>query len=767
MELVNLTTFPFAVLPGKVRPPEWSATVIVKGSFALKNGGPAQPLPEPLPLMGDVHRDEDVANDCFYDSDFAPWKQHVDVLLVGTCHAPGGKPTTACRVEFGVGRWSKALAVIGNRHWKKSLLLSAASDPEPFTAIRLGWDNSYGGAGFDKNPAGRGYEKAYLPNVEPIEGRISGPGDRPDPSGFGPVSRTWPQRTSKLGSYRGKYMKERWPYFPDDFDFTYFNAAPEDQQLRKYLQGDEELRFDNLHPTIPSYRTALPGLRMRAFLSEKLKSGKRFREVPLNLDTLFVDMDKERLVLVWRGVAPVLSEELTEIEHALAASEPLKDPPAPASKFEALLPKPAPPVPPAAPPPPPAPKPPHPMKAEFEKLAAQGKKMQAESLENMRALAKKGGLDLDAAMAKSSGGLDELHASLVASKARFEAMGAKVPGLLEAEIAMVAPGGKVDVALKKMEALAASKLPKPPVTPDVLKAAAGKPGGLGPKDKNLAGAKLAGADLSGMDLSNAILKDADLTKAKLVKTNLKGAQLSKANLSGADLTGAVLEKADLTGANLEEAKLEGAVLAQAVFENAVAPRAVFAGAQAAKAVFAGANLEGAVFAKALLANADFSRAILKTAKFGGAVLTKAAFSGAKAEAAEFAEADLSGAYGDAGADFKKALFTKAKGPASIWESSALDGADFSGANLLRANFGSASLKEAKLVGVEASNATFRKATLLLAQATQSNFFEASFEKADLSGTDFNGSNLYGSEFLGSVLEGTKLDGANVRSTKLA
>jgi hypothetical protein len=118
MDLVNATSFPFAVLPGKVRPPEWSATVIVKGSFALKNGGPAQPLPEPLPFMGDVHRDEDIANDCFYDSDFAPWKQNVDALLVGTCHAPGGKPTTACRVEFAVGRWSKALAVIGNRQWK-------------------------------------------------------------------------------------------------------------------------------------------------------------------------------------------------------------------------------------------------------------------------------------------------------------------------------------------------------------------------------------------------------------------------------------------------------------------------------------------------------------------------------------------------------------------------------------------------------------------------------------------------------------------------
>ncbi len=36
----------------------------------------------------------------------------------------------------------------------------------------------------------------------------------------------WTQRYSKIGNYKGNYLKERWPWFPKDFDWGYFNAAP-------------------------------------------------------------------------------------------------------------------------------------------------------------------------------------------------------------------------------------------------------------------------------------------------------------------------------------------------------------------------------------------------------------------------------------------------------------------------------------------------------------------------------------------------------------
>jgi uncharacterized protein YjbI with pentapeptide repeats len=763
---INTTPFPFAVLPAVVRPPEWSASLLVKASFALRPGGPALELPEPLPLSGDVYRDEDVANDCLYESDFAPRKQNADVLLVGTCHAPGGKATPVCRVEFGVGRWSKALAVIGNRRWKKSLLLSSASDPEPFVTLPVNYVNAFGGEGFEKNPAGRGYERAFLPNIEPLEGRISAVGERPDPAGFGPLNRTWPQRASKLGSYKGKWLKERWPHFPDDFDLTYHNAAPLDQQFRTYLRGDEDLRFENLHPKHPSYRSALPGLRIRCFLSETLKGGRRFREVPMNLDTLFVDMDREILVLVWRGVASAQSEDLAEIEHALLVSEALKVPAAAAESFQALLPKPAPPPVPAEPAAGPAPKPPDASKLKLEAAKEQAQKLEAAHLEGARTLAKQFGFDLEAALAKPPAGVADLHASLLAAKATLEKLGAKVPGILDAEIAAVAPGGTVEDVAQKSLARALPTIAKPPVTPESLKTALAKSGGLQGKSQDLTGAKLAGSDLSGLDLTGAILKGADLSGAKLVKTLLRKAQLSEADLTGADLTGALLEGADLTRARLDGANLGGAALSQANLSGASAIRAVFTGAQASKAIFAGAHLEDALFEKALLAGADLSRAALRGAKFSGAILTKAALSGARGESAEFKEADLTGAYGDAGANFKKALFVKAIGPQSVWEGSVLDDADFTGAHLERANFAGASLQRAKFGGADAKNASFRKASLRLAQAVQSDFFEATFEKADLSGVDFTGSNLFGSEFLGSILEGTKLGGANVRMSKL-
>ena len=48
----------------------------------------------------------------------------------------------------------------------------------------------------------------------------------------------------------------------------------------------------NLHPTAPSFSTALPGLRIRGFARDAKGT---LHEAPMNLDTLLVDLDKEAL----------------------------------------------------------------------------------------------------------------------------------------------------------------------------------------------------------------------------------------------------------------------------------------------------------------------------------------------------------------------------------------------------------------------------------------------------------------------------------------
>lgn len=338
MELVNRTSFLFAPFAGRINYPKHSITLIVKGTFDLVNGGKAVFSEEPLYPTGDEFYpdDDEMTGGCRYESDFAYHKPRADLLLAGHCHTPGGKPGPACRVTFQVGSHSRTLAVFGNRSWKNIPGIRNISEPEPFTKMELKYENSFGGPGYEKNPVGKGFAKEQnesgknvlvLPNIENPDNLIDSPGSRPEPAGFGPLGKMWKDRYSKLGKYKGDYVKKRWPWFPIDFDWGYFNAAPPSMQVEGFLKGDETLYCENLHPEHSRYESRLPGLRVRCFLNKITENDANqtlFNEVKMNLDTLWVDMDNEKLTLVWRGAAEVLSEEYEEIKHVFVMSEPLE-----------------------------------------------------------------------------------------------------------------------------------------------------------------------------------------------------------------------------------------------------------------------------------------------------------------------------------------------------------------------------------------------------------------------------------------------------------
>ena len=58
-----------------------------------------------------------------------------------------GLPVTAAQ------SWSKELLVVGNRRWKKGLVVDSMSDPEPFTEMPLTYANSFGGPDPDPSVA--------------------------------------------------------------------------------------------------------------------------------------------------------------------------------------------------------------------------------------------------------------------------------------------------------------------------------------------------------------------------------------------------------------------------------------------------------------------------------------------------------------------------------------------------------------------------------------------------------------------------------------
>ena len=65
-------------------------------------------------------------------------------------------------------------------------------------------------------------------------------------------------------------------------------------------------------PSTPSIRASLPGLRIVCVREDADGS---LSLVPLNLDTLHVDMEAEQAVLLWRAMIPVASPDVQEIKQ--------------------------------------------------------------------------------------------------------------------------------------------------------------------------------------------------------------------------------------------------------------------------------------------------------------------------------------------------------------------------------------------------------------------------------------------------------------------
>ena len=321
-------------------------TAIVKRTFTIDPGGLLSSACGQLPLAAaDVHAADPRVTSPRYESDFVPFKPRADALCVGRAHPAGGKPVTHCVAAFGVGGWLKQILVTGNRTWKIGIarLGNTPTDPEPFSAMPVSFENAYGGrdpgddsgvGGFAHNPIGKGYTSSSatlaglaLPNLEDPANRIRSWKDQPAPRSFGPVGRTWQPRFSRVGTYDARWLERGAAALPADFDEGYYNCAPEDQQIEGYLRGDEKVRVVNMHPVHADLTFRLPKLRLRCLADRERAGGRELVDVPTHLDTLWVDMEALLAVLVWR--ARLDRQAAQGVRHLLVVSERLADAPAP------------------------------------------------------------------------------------------------------------------------------------------------------------------------------------------------------------------------------------------------------------------------------------------------------------------------------------------------------------------------------------------------------------------------------------------------------
>ncbi len=234
-----------------------------------------------------------------------------------------------------LGTVQKEIAVFGDRQWKRpGTSMWDITTPRQVVSLPISYVNSFGGSGFEKNPLGKGFfkqdnvkpnEPFFLPNLEDPRFLIAVPSDTPEPVGFGPIDPMWQQRASKAGTYDGAWLMQRFPGHPADIDWSFYNLAPQDQQISGFFNGDESFQIENMNSRQPVITGALPGIRPRSFVNQLKDGSTVFQEIPLRLDTVWFFPTKEVGALLYRGVHRVQDPDSEDILHQLIAYESMGD----------------------------------------------------------------------------------------------------------------------------------------------------------------------------------------------------------------------------------------------------------------------------------------------------------------------------------------------------------------------------------------------------------------------------------------------------------
>jgi hypothetical protein len=328
MTIKNNSPFKLIAQPSQIAPPGWSLTVIVKGTFVLRHGAICTIAEDQLDFAPDEPFLDDIGRSLAWASDLVPYKPHSDFYIHGAFHQPDGKPAPTGTASFEFGPLKKTLVFHGPR---LAVIRDGTWDvgpAKPVVSVPLRWEYSFGALSYPANPYGRGIEQTRdqhgdlvveLPLIEHPAHPIKTPADRPPPANFAPLPMLFLERHSKRGTYDQRWSMFRAPLPPVDYDPSFFNAAPGDQQGGNYPRGDETLTLRHLHPTQPVIVTKLPGLRPRVGVlrirGDVPKDPSKIAafdpwdveadEVIMNLDTVVAVPEQDRLVLVWRGVQPM------------------------------------------------------------------------------------------------------------------------------------------------------------------------------------------------------------------------------------------------------------------------------------------------------------------------------------------------------------------------------------------------------------------------------------------------------------------------------
>lgn len=312
LQLKNETPFAAAILPLPDVEGVDTLFTVVKATFSL--GRQIALAEEQVPVtLADQHYGEPPISSIRRPSDVCLGKPGTDVVLVGSAWAPGGKPTWQMDVSISVGPVGRTVRVFGDRVWDAGAAGASVAWVAPFERVPLVWERAFGGTdeterglvADSRNPVGRGFRAPGsarplsglpMPNLEDPAAPISGPRDAPAPACFAPLAAHWEPRRSYAGTYDEAWQTQRAPYLPKDFNPRFFQLAPAGLIAPGYFSGGETVDVRGATPS-GALQFQLPIVRVQ--VNYRLADGLQSKDAVL--DTVILEPDEQRFVLVWRA----------------------------------------------------------------------------------------------------------------------------------------------------------------------------------------------------------------------------------------------------------------------------------------------------------------------------------------------------------------------------------------------------------------------------------------------------------------------------------
>lgn len=186
----------------------------------------------------------------------------IDLMVLGSVHAPGGRPQPRIEVRVGLGSFVTGVDAYGERVWSAGFGREPSpTSPVPFVERPLTLAHAYGGkqewdgldVPFVANPEGKGYYMEVkqaidhpLPNLEDPKRPIQSWRDQPDPVGTGLCPRTFGPRVKRSVKHdeRGRITRLEPTFFNDAFpDFVAPGIQPGDRFTARGVHPDGPIEF--------------------------------------------------------------------------------------------------------------------------------------------------------------------------------------------------------------------------------------------------------------------------------------------------------------------------------------------------------------------------------------------------------------------------------------------------------------------------------------------------------------------------------------------